>query len=82
MKADTDAVITIPSPQGTIAEATMIPTETIPGHATRTSGTITGVLPSTHTPMPIHITLAMTPHIRDHLHKEAPSAYSKDHSRS
>ena len=42
----------------------MTPTETVPG----TVDTITGVLPGGHTPKPICITLAKTPHIRDHLH--------------
>ena len=73
MKEDTDAV----DPDhnlilaDTIAEATMTPTETIPDHTTGTVNTITGVLPGAHTPMPIHIALTKTPHIRDHLHTEA-----------
>ena len=54
-----------------IAEASMTPTETIPGHATRTVNAITGVLPNTQTPMPIHITSAKTPHIEDHPCMEA-----------
>ena len=54
----------------TIAEATMTPTETVPGHATGTVDAITGVLPGTHTPLPTHITLTKIPHIRDHLHTE------------
>ena len=49
----------------------MTPTETIPGHATGTVKNITGVFPSTVTPMPIHITLTKTPHIKDHPHTEA-----------
>ena len=51
----------------------MTPTETIPGHATGRADAITGVLPGAHTPMPLHITLAKTPHIRDHLHAEVLS---------
>ena len=45
----------------TTAEATMTPTETIPGHTTETADTITGLLTGTNAQMPIHITLAMTP---------------------
>ena len=55
----------------TTTESTMTPTEAIPGHTTETADAITGVLPSTHAQMPIHIALAMTPHIRDHPHTEA-----------
>ena len=84
MKADTDAVgldnssILI----GTIAEAAMIPTETIPGHTTGTAGAITGVLPGTHTPMPIHIALAKTPHTWGSSLHRSSSAYSRDCSKS
>ena len=53
------------------AEAAMTPTETILGHATGTVNAITGVLPSTHTPMPIHITPTKTPCIDDHPCTEA-----------
>ena len=53
------------------AEATVTPTKAIPGHTTETADAITGVLPGDHTQMPIHITLTMTPHIRDHLCTEA-----------
>ena len=73
MKADTDAV----GPDhnlilaDTIAEADITPIETIPGHATGPVDVITEVLPSTHTPMPIHIALARTPHIEDHPHTVA-----------
>ena len=72
MKANTDAVSSYHNLilADTIAEATMTPTETIPGHVTGTVGTITGVLPSTHTPMPIHIALTKTPHIKDYPHTE------------
>ena len=72
MKEDTDAV----DPDhnliltDTKAEATMTPTETIQGHATGTVNATMGVIPSAHTPMPIHITPAKTPHI-DHPHTEA-----------
>ena len=41
---------------GTTAEAAVIPTKAIPA----------GLLPSAHSQMPIHITLAMTPLIGDH----------------
>ena len=84
MKADTDAV----GPDDnliltdTIAEANMTPTETIPGHATGTADATTEVLPGTHTPMPIHIALAKTPHIGDHLHTEAPAHSSRLQSQS
>ena len=73
MKADTDAVGLYHNPMlaGTIAEATMTSTETIPGHTTGTVDTITGVHPGAHTAIPIHTAFAMTPHIRDHLHTEA-----------
>ena len=69
MKSDTDAVDPDHNPilTDTIAEAAMTPTETIPGHSTGTADAITGVLPSTHTPMPIHITVTKTPHIGDYL---------------
>ena len=72
MKANTDAV----GPDhnliltDTMAEAAVTPTETVPGHITGTVDAITGALPSTHTPMPIHTTLAKTPHIKDHPHTE------------
>ena len=73
MKADTDTVGLDNNPilAGTIAEATMTPTEIIPGHATGTVDTITGILPGTHTPMPIHIALTKTLHIGDHFCTEA-----------
>ena len=45
----------------TTAEAAMTPTETVLGHITGTVDTITGVLPDTHTPMPIHAALTKTP---------------------
>ena len=73
MKADTDTV----GPDhnliivDTIPEADMTPTETIQGHTTGTVDTITEVLPGTHTPMPIHITVTKTSNIRDHLSTEA-----------
>ena len=73
MKGGTDAVDLDHNPILTdiTAEATITPTEDIPGHTTGTADTITGILPSAHTQMPIHIALSMTPHIRDHLHMEA-----------
>ena len=57
----------------------MTPTVTIPSHATGTVDAITEVLPGTHTPMPIHITLTKTPYIRDHLHTEALQPTQADH---
>ena len=81
MKADTAAV----GPDHnlilthTIAEANMTPTETIPGHTTGRVDIITEVLPSAHTPMPIHIAHAKTPHIGDHLHTEAFQVSQADH---
>ena len=73
MKADTDIVGLDHNPifADTIVEATVTPPEAIPGHTTDTADAIAGVLPDTQTQMPIHITLTMTPHIRDHLHTEA-----------
>ena len=69
MKADTNAVGLDHNPilADTTSEATMTPPEAIPGHTTKTADAITGVLPSTHAQMPIHITLTKTPHIGDHL---------------
>ena len=52
-------------------EATMTLIEAVPGHTTVTADTNTGVFPGPHAEMPIHITLTMTPQIRDHLHTEA-----------
>ena len=81
MKADTDTV----GPDhnlilaDTTAEADMTPTETVPGHATQTVDATAEVLCSAHTPMPIHITLAKTPCIRDHLHTEALQLTQGDH---
>ena len=68
MKTSTDVVGLDHNPilTDTTAEATVTPTEAIPGDTTGTADAITGVLPSTHTQMPIHIALAMTPHFRDH----------------
>ena len=73
MKEDTDAVNPCHNLilADTIAETSMTLTETILGHATWTVNATTGVLPSDHTPMPIHITFARTPHIEDHPHTEA-----------
>ena len=72
MKSGTDAVDPVQNPilKDTTVEATMTPTETIPGHTTGTAEDITGVLPISHAQMPINITLAMTPHIGDHYHTE------------
>ena len=73
MKSGTDVVGLGHNPilKDTTAEATVIPTEAIPGHTTGTADVITGVLPSAYTEMPIQIALAMTPHIGDHPHTEA-----------
>ena len=83
MKANTDAVGPdhYPILRDTIAEAAMTP-DTVPGHITGTVATITEVLPSAHTPMPIHVALTKTPHIGDHLCTGSSSAYSRDCSRS
>ena len=43
----------------------MTPTEIVPGHSTGAVNAITGVLHNAYTPMPIHISLAKTPHIED-----------------
>ena len=73
MKTGTDAVGLDHNPNlaDTRAEATMSPAEAIPGHTTGTADAITGVLPGAHAQMPIHIALAMTPYIEDHLCTEA-----------
>ena len=65
MKSGTDAVGLDYNPilTDTTAQAAMTPTEAIPGHTTGTADASMGVLPSTHAQMPIHIALAMTPHI-------------------
>ena len=55
----------------TTAEVALTPTEAIPGHITGIAEDITGVLHDAHTQVLIHIILAMTPHITDHLHTEA-----------
>ena len=73
MKMGTDAVGLDHNPifTDTTAEATMTPTEAIPGHTTETADAITGELSGANTQMPIHIAFTMTPHIRDHLCTEA-----------
>ena len=73
MIAGTDAVGLDHNPilTDTTTDTAMIPTEAISGHTTGTTDAITGVLPSAYTQMPIHITLTMTPHIRDYLCIEA-----------
>ena len=73
MKSGTDAVGLDHNPIliDTTAEAALTPTEAISGHTTETADVITGVLLGNHAQMPIHIALAMTPHIRDHLCTEA-----------
>ena len=82
MKADTDAVGPDHNliPTDTIAEADMTPIEAIPSNTTGTVDAITEVVPSTHTPMPIHIALAKTSHIRDHLHTEVLQLTQADHN--
>ena len=81
MKSGTDAVDLGHNPilTDTTAEAAMTPTEAVPGHITGTADAITGVLPGTHTQMPIHVTLAI--HWRSSAHRSS-SAYSRDCSRS
>ena len=73
MKSGTDTVGLDHNPilADTTAEATVTQTEAIPSHTTETVNAITGVLPGTHTKMPIHITLAMIPHIGVHPCTEA-----------
>ena len=84
MKTGTDAADLGHNPTLTAitAEATMTPTEAIPGPNTGTADAITGVPPDAHTPILIHIALTVRPHIKDHLHKRSSSAYSRDCSRS
>ena len=84
MKADTDTVGLDHNRilADTTAEATMTPTETIPGPPQGQK-----MLSQEYFPVPMlkclfNITLTMTPHIRDHLCTEALQAYSRDHSRS
>ena len=60
-----------PIPTDTTAEVAMTPTEAVPGHITGITDDITGVLHNSHTQVLIHITLTMTLHTADHLHKEA-----------
>ena len=57
MNANTDTVGLDHNPifADTTVEATVTPPEAIPGHTTDTTDAITGVLPGTHTQMPIHI---------------------------
>ena len=73
MKSSTDTVGVGHNPiiTDTTAEATMTPTEDIPGHTTGTADATAGVLPSVHAQMPIYTTLTMTPYIRDHPCMEA-----------
>ena len=49
----------------------MILTEAVPGHTTRTTDDISGVLHDAHMQVLIHIILAMTLHISDYLHTDA-----------
>ena len=46
----------------------MTPTEAFPGHIMGITDAITGVLHDAHSQTLIHIILAMTLHIEDHLH--------------
>ena len=73
MKTDIDAVDLdhSPIPADTTAEVAMTPTEAILGHTTGITDDITVVLLDSHTQVLIHIILAMTLHITDHLHTEA-----------
>ena len=73
MKSGTDAVGLGHNPilKDTTAEATVPPTEVIPDHTTGTADAIVGVLPNAHAQMPIHITLATRPNIRDYPCTEA-----------
>ena len=70
MKTGTDAADLghNPTPTDIIGEATLTPTEAIPGHTTWRADASTGVLPNAHMPILIHIPLSMTPHTKDHLH--------------
>ena len=73
MKSGTEAVGLGHNPilTYTTTKATVTPTETILGHTTGTADAITGVLPSIHTQMLIHIALTMTPRIGDYPCTEA-----------
>ena len=70
MKTGTDAVGLDHNPiiADTTAKVTMTPTEAIPGHITKTTDGITGVVHGTHTQVLIHIVLTATFHTTDHLH--------------
>ena len=71
-----------PTLTGIIAEATMTPTEAIPGHTTATADAITGVLPQCpHSNTYSHCSCCDTPHQRSSSHRSS-LAYSRDHSRS
>ena len=69
MKTGTDTVGLdhIPILTDITAKVTMTPTEAIPGHTTRITDAITGVVHHAHTQMLIHIILTITLHIADHL---------------
>ena len=52
----------------TTAKVSMIPTEAVPGHTTGTTDDIIEVVHDAHIQVLIHIILAATLHIADHLH--------------
>ena len=64
MKTGTDAVGLDHSPiiADTTGKVTMIPTDSVPGHTTRTTDDIIGVTHDAHTQLLIHIILATTLH--------------------
>ena len=59
------------------AKVTMTPAEAVPGHTMGITGAIIGAVPNTHTQTLIHIILAATLHIADHLSTEALQLTSK-----
>ena len=84
MKSGTDAVGLGHNPilTDTTAEATMTPTEAIPGHTTGTADAIAGILPDHPcSDAYSHCSHHDTPHQRSSLHISS-SAYSRDCSRS
>ena len=74
MKTDTDAADLDLNPilADITANVIMTPTEAIPGHTTRITDDITGVVHDAHTQTLIHTVLTMTLHIADLPHIEAP----------
>ena len=57
--------------EDTTAKVAITPTGAILGHATGTTGDITGVVHIDHTQALIHTILTVTPHIKAHLHTGA-----------